>query len=76
MVGRHGEGWKVRVTAAPDRGKANAAVVSLLSRALGVPERDVEVVGGHASRDKVVAFRGLSSEEVESRLALAAGGGA
>ena len=76
MVGRHGEAWKVRVSAAPERGKANAALVSLLSGALGVPERDVEIVGGHASRDKVVALRGLSSEQVESRLAQAAGGDA
>ena len=29
IVGRYGEGWKVRVTAAPESGKANAAVQQL-----------------------------------------------
>ncbi len=48
VVGRHGDGWKVRVAAAPENGKANAALVSLLARELDVAESDVEIVAGRS----------------------------
>ena len=68
IAGRHGEAWKVRVTAAPERGRANDAVVGLLAERLGVPRASVSVVSGHASRDKVVELRGLGTDEAERRL--------
>jgi uncharacterized protein len=69
VVGRHGESWKVRVTAPPERGRANDAVVELLSTRLGMSARDVAVVSGASGRDKVVELRGVSAEEAERRLA-------
>lgn len=68
IVGRHGDGWKVRVAAAPERGKANAAVVRLLAGALGVPRGAVTVVSGLGSRDKVVEISGLDAATVARRL--------
>ena len=75
IVGRHGNAWKVRVTAAPEDGKANAAVVRLLADTLAVPARNVEIVSGHASRDKTVALEGIDHDEIERRLASASGAG-
>ena len=75
VVGRYGAGWKVRVNAPPEDGKANAAVVLLLAAELGVPARDVEILSGHASRDKTVALAGIDSDEIERRLARASAGG-
>lgn len=69
VVGRHGRGWKVRVAAAPEHGKANAAVVRLLADVLDVPVRDVTIVSGAGSRDKSVAVTGLADDEIERRLA-------
>jgi len=74
VVGRHGEAWKVRVTAAREGGKANDAVLELLAQALDVPRRSLDLVAGRASRDKVVVIQGLTTTEAESRLAGAAGG--
>lgn len=74
VVGRHGAGWKVRVAAAPEDGKANEAVVRLLADTLSVPRRDVRIVSGRASRDKTVALAGLGPEEIERRLAEASAG--
>ena len=71
VVGRHGEAWKVRVAAAPERGAANDALVRLLARVLGVDRRDVALVSGHGARDKMVELTGLTAAEVESRLASA-----
>jgi uncharacterized protein (TIGR00251 family) len=68
LAGRHGEAWKVRVRAAPERGRANDAVVRLLAERLGVPAASVSVVSGHTARDKVVELRGLAPEEAERRL--------
>ena len=75
IVGRHGNAWKVRVAAAPEDGKANAAVVRLLADTLAVPARDVEIVSGHASRDKTVALAGIGHDEIERRLANASRAG-
>ena len=49
---------KVAVTAAPENGKANAALVKLLARAFGLPPRDFSVVRGATDRRKVVAVVG------------------
>jgi uncharacterized protein len=68
IVGRHGEAWKVRVPAAPERGRANEAVVALLAATLSVDRRAVTLVSGHASRDKIVELTGLDAAEVERRL--------
>ena len=46
----------VRVTAAPADGKANAAVVRILARALDVPPSEVRLVRGAASRTKVLSL--------------------
>ena len=68
VVGRHGKGWKLRVSAAPENGKANAAVVRLLADVLDVPERDVAIVSGRGSRDKTVALTGIADDEIDRRL--------
>lgn len=68
VVGRHGEGWKVRVTAPPERGAANDAVVRLLADALGVPVRDVTIVSGHGRREKTVEVAETDSARLESAL--------
>ena len=75
IVGRYGAAWKVRVTQAPEDGKANAAVVRLLADTLALPARDVEIVSGHASRDKTIALAGIDRDELERRLTEASGRG-
>ncbi len=72
VVGRHGDAWKLRVEAAPEGGKANAAVVRLLAETLDLRPRDVTLVSGHAAREKVVALDGIGAEETSRRLAAAA----
>lgn len=71
MVGRHGAIWKIRVAAPPVDGRANDALVQLLSETLDVPRRDVEIVSGHGGRDKIVALAGIGPDEIERRLASA-----
>ena len=58
----------MRVVAAPERGRANDAVVALLAETLSLPREDVAVVAGATSRDKVVELAGISAEETDRRL--------
>jgi len=55
-------------TEPPVRGRANAALIKALSKALGVSRRDVSIVRGLRDRVKVVAVEGLSAEEALSRI--------
>ncbi|MDX6464976.1 MAG: uncharacterized protein QOI27_16 [Gaiellaceae bacterium] len=71
IVGRHGDAWKVRVTAAPEQGRANDAVLRLLAGALAVPRDALVLVSGHGARDKIVELSGLGPAVVERRLASA-----
>ena len=59
---------QVRVTAAPDEGKANAAVCKVLADVLGVPKTSVRVVRGQTARTKQVEIDTLSADEVAARL--------
>jgi uncharacterized protein (TIGR00251 family) len=68
LVGRYGSGWKVLVSAPPERGRANDAVVRLLARRLRVPRASVAVVSGRSGRDKVVELKGLDEAEAARRL--------
>ena len=45
---------QVRVTATPEAGKANATVLALLAKALGVPKSSLSIVRGETGRDKRV----------------------
>ncbi len=49
-----GDPLRVYVTTVPEGGKANAAVLKLLSKALGLPKSRLEIVQGATGRDKVV----------------------
>jgi uncharacterized protein len=48
---------QMRVTETPEGGKANAAVITLLAKALRVPKSDLMIVSGHAARNKVIEIR-------------------
>jgi uncharacterized protein (TIGR00251 family) len=59
VAGWRGGELSVRVTAAPEGGKANAAVCELLGKSLGVPKSAVRVVRGESSRHKQVEVDGV-----------------
>jgi uncharacterized protein len=44
----------VKVTAAPEKGKANSAVIALLAKTIGVPKSAFELVSGDTDRNKVI----------------------
>ena len=63
---------KLDVTAPPEGGRANQAVVALLAEALGVARSRIAVTRGISSRDKSVTVEDLTEDEVRKRLEEAA----
>ena len=61
------EELEVRVAEAPADGAANAAVVKLLAKALGISRSEVTIASGHASRHKRVTIA-LEAAELRRRL--------
>jgi uncharacterized protein YggU (UPF0235/DUF167 family) len=74
LVGFMADGTlKVRVTEAPEDGRANRAVEALLGQVLAL-RRGVAVVRGATGRSKVVEIEGLEAGEVQARLEAALAG--
>lgn len=64
ILGVHDGALKVALTAPPVEGAANAALVALLAKALGVAKRAVTIAAGEASRQKRVQIEGVTAAEV------------
>lgn len=68
VVGVLGDCLKLAVAAPAEKGKANAAIASLLAAQLGLPARSIELVSGAASPRKAFLVRGLSAQQLRARL--------
>ncbi len=68
VAGWRGGELSVRVTVAPEGGRANAAACATLAAALGVPKTSVRVVRGETSRHKQVEIDGMTEEKVHAVL--------
>jgi uncharacterized protein len=65
---------KVRVRAAPSEGEANAALVRLLAKAVGLPPRDVALAAGATARIKRLTISGNSPTLIAALEKIAAKG--
>jgi len=68
LIGPHDGALKLEVRAAPERGRANDAVVRLLADRLGLSRSDLDVIAGRSSQDKTVSVTGISADDVGRRL--------
>jgi hypothetical protein len=75
VVGLAGDVLRVRVAAPPVKGRANAALVALLARTLGVDRGSIAILRGATGRTKVVAVQGLGLEEALRSLVRQGGAG-
>lgn len=63
-----GDTLKVSVTSAPEKGKANQAVIDLLATALKLPKSALSITRGETSSNKIVEISGLTQDELLRRL--------
>ena len=68
IVGEVGGALKIAVSASPDKGRANEAIVEVLRAALAVKSSQVQLLSGFASRQKRFLIRGCSKPSLEARL--------
>lgn len=68
VLGWLGEALKIAVTAPPENGKANTAVLAVLARTLDVPGSAIELLSGHGTARKRVAISGLDAAELRRRI--------
>jgi uncharacterized protein (TIGR00251 family) len=74
ILGEQNEALKVAVTAPPEDGRANKALVDALAKGLGLKKSQVELVGGPTSRDKQFLVRGVTAEQARERIGRALAG--
>lgn len=65
IIGKHGEAWKIRIQAPPVDGKANEVLIEYVAEILGLSRKDVVLVRGQTSRNKVLEICNLTEVEVQ-----------
>ena len=56
---------RIRVTAPPEKGQANKAVIELLSKNLNIGKSSVILLSGDTSRNKTFLLKGLNLKDIE-----------
>jgi uncharacterized protein (TIGR00251 family) len=64
IAGERAGALLVRLTAPPVEGAANAALLRLVARALGVPPSSIEILRGATGRDKLLRIAGVAADAV------------
>ncbi len=59
---------KMKVAAAPEKGKANKALVDFLARKLGIRKNDIEIISGQTSPVKQLRLAGITTRTLKDRL--------
>jgi uncharacterized protein len=68
VVGRHDGALKVRISAPPVDGAANAELIKLLAKCFAVSKADIEIVSGQTSKTKRVRISDLSSIDLREAI--------
>jgi len=68
IVGQYGDALKVKLTSPPVEGKANKELVEMLAKEFGVPKKNIEIISGLSSRNKIVRLYGAKGfQETQMR---------
>ncbi len=72
IVGPYGDAFKVKLTSPPVEGKANKELIEVLAKAFGIAKKDVEIISGQSSKNKIVKLRSLpgKAESLLSKLSI------
>lgn len=63
IAGPYGEGLKVKLTSPPVEGRANEELIEILAKKFGISKKDVEIISGKKSKNKIVRLFGVKSRE-------------
>jgi len=68
IIGKQEGCYKIKLTSPPVEGKANKALLELLSKKLRIPKSRLEIISGKGSRLKSIRILGLSPERIDALL--------
>ena len=68
VLGTRGDRLKIAVHAAPEQGKANSALIDLLTKKLSLKRHQISLISGETNRDKSFLITNLSQDEIKQRL--------
>ncbi|MEY4179489.1 MAG: hypothetical protein RLY70_3063 [Planctomycetota bacterium] len=68
IVGWLGDALKIKVVAPPEKGRANEAVIAILSKKLGIGLDDIQIESGQSSPAKVIAISNMDAEAIKRAL--------
>ena len=61
IVGPYGDALKVKLTSPPVEGKANKELIEVLAKGFRIAKKDVEIISGQSSKNKIVRLNGVKS---------------
>ena len=71
-TGSEGECYlKARVSVAPEKGKANKALIALIAKSIGIPKSALSLVSGETARKKILRIEGEPEDLIERLKAIA-----
>jgi len=68
VVGVLGDALKITTSAAPEKGRANTAIIKILAKALGVDRKSVTLTSGPTSARKEFRVDGITAEAIWEKL--------
>jgi uncharacterized protein (TIGR00251 family) len=60
IAGPYGDALKVNLNSPPVEGKANKELIDVLAEELGIAKKDIEIISGQSSKNKIVRLHGLT----------------
>ncbi|MEP7214061.1 MAG: DUF167 domain-containing protein [Acidobacteriota bacterium] len=68
IIGEHDGALKIKLTSPPVDGAANAELIALIAKKLGVPRSNVEITSGESSKTKQLRITGVTASQIRSLL--------
>lgn len=68
ICGIYGDAIKIKLTSPPVDGEANEGLIEFLSGILKINKGQIEIIGGHKSKNKLIKIRSIKKERIEECL--------
>ena len=66
FAGLHGQAYKIKIAAPPEKGKANKMLMAFIAGQLNIKKNAVEIQNGKTSCIKQILLRGVKKQDVQS----------
>ena len=70
LTGLYNGMLKIKVSAVPEKGKANRALIAFLAKQLGVKKKQVGIIGGRTNAVKEIQVSGISADTLLEKFGL------